>query len=103
MYTQSQLPSLQHSSSFMAQVTDEVAMREALAGQHAAQLAMEQQSRDEAQGQLQTLEETLTRTQKEHEQLTKKQLEEVGDEVQSFMHMIQEVYVVLRWCGMSFR
>lgn len=68
----------------MAQLSDEVSMREALTGQHAAQLAMEQQSRDEAQGQLQTLEETLARTQKEHDQLTKKQLEEVSSEVKRY-------------------
>lgn len=52
-------------------------MHEALVGQHAAQLAAEQQGRDEVLARLQTLEETLARTQQEHDQLTKTQLEEV--------------------------
>ncbi|KAG0717391.1 Early endosome antigen 1 [Chionoecetes opilio] len=61
-----------------AQVSDEVALREALTGQHAAQLAMEQQGRDEAVAQLHTLEETLARIRTEHEQLGKTRKEEVS-------------------------
>ena len=66
-------------ASLLAQVNDEVSMREALAGQHAAQLAMEQQSRDEAQSHLQSLQDTVAKTQKQHDQLTKTHQDKVSD------------------------
>ena len=56
-------------------------MREALTGQHVAQLALEMQNRDEAQTRVHTLEEKLAHTHKEHNQLNKTHTEKVSDNI----------------------